>query len=170
MHEGTPVVGEHNYFRYTTAPVFLVLDGLAQELDVKSSLLAHQLTKNAWPVFVLREAVQKRTGSPHLLSHCKQAGIPAELVSVTGLLERAQKYHVTRLRVVGLTQPELTQGAAQRGISLLADPVSDAGRVELLPYLLSQSISFAYHRHGNTSLAALSRLKETLSVWSLETD
>jgi RHH-type proline utilization regulon transcriptional repressor/proline dehydrogenase/delta 1-pyrroline-5-carboxylate dehydrogenase len=59
--------------------------------------------------------------------------------------------HVDRLRYAAPNRvPRTTYAqAAKRGIYIAREPVMMDGRIELLRYLLSQSICHTYHRYGN---------------------
>ena len=82
------------------------------------------------------------------------------------LVARAAELGVRRLRVIGKPESQLLSRVSESNISVILDPVSDVGRQELLYYLRAQAVSYSYHRHGNPTLLALSRLRQVLGVWS----
>ena len=67
------------------------------------------------------------------------------------LIESIEHGHVMRLRYADQRRvPETVRRAANRHQVFVADqPVSMVGRIELLWYVIEQSISFDYHRYGN---------------------
>ena len=143
LHRGTEVLGEGNYYRFTPGKTAIVATETASDLDLRSALLAADLCQLPFPLLKLSRGVSE------LIKTAKQDGIE-------------------RLRIVGTAPPELFEQAAEAGISMLADPFSDSGRQELHCYLQAQSISHSAHRHGNTSLAELSRMASALDYWHTE--
>ena len=67
------------------------------------------------------------------------------------LIRSIETGQVIRLRYAGENRvPESVRRAANRHQVFIADqPVSMLGRIELLWYVIEQSISFDYHRYGN---------------------
>jgi hypothetical protein len=47
---------------------------------------------------------------------------------------------------------------------LIHDPVSDVGQIELLRYLMEQSVSINLHRYGNLGMAAASPRPRPISA------
>jgi RHH-type proline utilization regulon transcriptional repressor/proline dehydrogenase/delta 1-pyrroline-5-carboxylate dehydrogenase len=66
---------------------------------------------------------------------------------------------IARLRYAGASRvpPEVYAAAAEAGCHVSRDPVLMYGRVELLHYLVSQSICEDYHRYGNLGKRGLTR-------------
>lgn len=172
VHPGTQVAGEHNYLRYQTARTVLVLGEDVDELSLAASLLARHLSGNQQPLFVCRSPLAP-AGSLKLLEaklvvaqRLAQLHGASSLVAVSAeeVLHFAQANAIERLRCVGQAAESLLSGAAQIPITVLSDPVSSDGYFELGHYLMSQSISHAYHRHGSPKLGELSRLLSTLEA------
>lgn len=172
VHQGTQVAGEHNYLRYQTARTVLVLCEDVDEVSLAASLLARQLTNNQQPIFVCKDPLAKR-GSFELLEaklvlaqRLAQLQLTAPVVaaSVDEVLQFARANSIERLRCIGRTWASLLSGAAQFPLTVLTDPVSSDGHFELSHYLMSQSISHAYHRHGSPKLGDLSWLLSTLEA------
>ena len=51
--------------------------------------------------------------------------------------------------------PEVLQAAAAAGVYIARSPVLMEGRIELLHYVINQSICDSYHRYGNLGERAL---------------
>lgn len=154
---GTEVVGEENYLRYLPGKTAVVFGPGAEPMDIRFALKARRLCRADFPLLILAGEHAGRIG--HVLG-AERAG------SLTGtgheLVAHARELGVERLRVIGDASSDLLRSAGDANLTVIADPVSDVGRQELPLYLRSQSISHAFHRHGNTSLYALSRLKSHL--------
>lgn len=54
----------------------------------------------------------------------------------------------SRIRLLTSPSAALQQGAAEKGIILLREPVLPHGRIELLHYLREVALSYSYHRYG----------------------
>ena len=78
------------------------------------------------------------------------------------LAEQAAQWGAERLRVVGKPSIELLKAAVNHELSIITEPVASTGRQEIGYFLSCQAISFSNHRHGNISLAGLSRLESIL--------
>ncbi|MCC6269971.1 MAG: hypothetical protein IT190_01695, partial [Microbacteriaceae bacterium] len=65
-------------------------------------------------------------------------------------LASASRIATTRVRLVGGGHTELaTALGGTPDIALYADDVTEAGRIELLPFLREQAIAITAHRFGN---------------------
>lgn len=164
VHQGTPVLGEHNYLRYQTARTMLVIGADVDESSLAASLLARSLADNRHCICVCTDA----DAETELLFFQAQrlAGVRLTeaplLVSVERLAELVRQHQIDRLRVLGRVPPLLLDEAASLAVTVLRDPVSSSGKYELFHYLTSQSVSHSYHRHGNLKLGQLSRILTTL--------
>jgi RHH-type proline utilization regulon transcriptional repressor/proline dehydrogenase/delta 1-pyrroline-5-carboxylate dehydrogenase len=125
---GTTTVGEENFLRYQPASCVLFVGEGASEEDIGASLTAARLAG--------AEVVVHHSTEPDLASRLSEAG-------------------TTRVRVLGQCGPTLEKLTEELGLSLLFDPVSPEPGIEVRHYLLEQSVSIAYHRHGNVSLRGL---------------
>ncbi len=157
---GTEVVGEENYLRYLPGRTVVVIGEGAEAMDIRFALKARRLCRNDYPLMLLRGHGSTRT--EQILGAERVGSITA---SGGEIVTRAKGLGAERLRVVGAPSDDLLQAAAEERLTVITDPVSDVGTQELLLYLRPQSISCAFHRHGNTSFYRLSRLKEALSYW-----
>ena len=58
--------------------------------------------------------------------------------------------HATRVRLIGGDASALAKACNGRvDLAVWADPVTEAGRVELLPFLHEQAVSMTAHRFGS---------------------
>lgn len=161
---GTAVVGEENYLRYLPGKTAVVLGPGAEPLDIRFALKAKRLCRASFPLFILSGEHAARIG--HILGAERSGSVT---LGGDDLVARAKAAGAERLRLVGLPSTELEKAACEANITIIRDPVSDVGRQELVIYLRSQSVSHAFHRHGNTSVHALSRLKLALErTWDVE--
>ncbi|MCH2109370.1 MAG: bifunctional proline dehydrogenase/L-glutamate gamma-semialdehyde dehydrogenase [Polyangiaceae bacterium] len=159
LHHGTHVYGERNWWRYLPGPCALVLGKNASSLDIHSALLARLISQNQHPVFLLDDDGLRNVES--LVAATDPDARPLRMRS-RDLATQALSRGIERLRVVGELEAEAQAAAAAGDLSLVMDPVTDNGRQELAPFVSAQTISVAYHRHGNTSLTQLSSLEEVI--------
>ncbi|MFV0257288.1 MAG: bifunctional proline dehydrogenase/L-glutamate gamma-semialdehyde dehydrogenase [Acidimicrobiales bacterium] len=87
-------------------------------------------------------AAARRCDVPTVLSRAGDE--PAET-----LVRRLGNLGVERIRAVGPAEPAIRAAADRLGIHLADDPITRAGRVELLHYLREQAVSQTMHRYGN---------------------
>ncbi|WEO77619.1 bifunctional proline dehydrogenase/L-glutamate gamma-semialdehyde dehydrogenase [Cryobacterium sp. SO2] len=146
---------ERNLFRYLPLPVTVRLgeDGnLALLLRVVAAGL---LSKSKFVVSSALEVPQR------VLAVLAPRGIQVIIETDAGWLARAAAGEIStsRVRLVG-SDPlaDATEAAAlahalggSPDIAVYAQPVTQAGRVELLPFLREQAISITAHRFGNPS-------------------
>ena len=128
---GTEALGEANWLRYQAAPCLLFV-GPGTTQDEQQRTLEAARGAGATPVVVSHE-------EGRLAAVCERSGIQ-------------------RVRVIGTVTAELTACTAERGLTLLTDPVASELELEMRHYVSEQAISIAYHRHGNLSLRDLQPL------------
>jgi hypothetical protein len=132
----------------------------AEAVDIRFAMQARGLCRAHHPIFILAGPKANRTAQ--LLG---QVRADSFIVSGEDLVARAVDLNLERLRVIGKPDQELLAAAAKNKVTVITDAVSDIGRQELALFLESQSISFSAHRHGNLTLAGLSRLRDALDAW-----
>ncbi|HSC86307.1 MAG TPA: aldehyde dehydrogenase family protein, partial [Polyangiaceae bacterium] len=122
---GTSARGEVNFLRYQPRRVVVLvcLDAGAEEVEL-----------------CLRAARRMRA--------------PVELTRVDDATSwaRLEGREALRVRLVGTPSAEVLERAGALGWTLLSEPVTSDAALEDRLYLDEQSISIAYHRHGNTRL------------------
>ncbi|OUM39641.1 bifunctional proline dehydrogenase/L-glutamate gamma-semialdehyde dehydrogenase [Arthrobacter sedimenti] len=132
---------ERNLFRYLAHPVTVRLAEGAPVADLVRVLLA-----------------AKATGAPVTVSSAVE--LPAALRPVvqaqtliieddSAWLARAASLPVRRVRLIGGDASALAAATGGRpDLAIYAQPVTESGRVELLPFLQEQAISITAHRFG----------------------
>jgi RHH-type proline utilization regulon transcriptional repressor/proline dehydrogenase/delta 1-pyrroline-5-carboxylate dehydrogenase len=147
---------ERNLFRYLPLPVTIRAAEDATLSNLLRVIAAATLSKSR---FVVSSAIPVPLPVRNLLSGRE---IPVLIESDGEWLERAAKGGITtsRVRLVG-GDPITGAGAAASAlasalggspdIAVYSHPVTQAGRVEVLPFLREQAISITAHRFGNPS-------------------
>ena len=82
----------------------------------------------------------------------RDAGASVTVETDSGWLDRARAGGITesRVRLIGGGHTELAEAlGGSPDVAIYADTVTEAGRVELLPFLREQAISITAHRFGN---------------------
>jgi hypothetical protein len=136
---------------YRPAHVLLVVPKSASELDVLSALFAAQL------VGAKLELVAEHRAPSERFERLVPPDAAAWYASAAELERRLAGRSFDRVRVLGPATGRAHETAAVFDAvspSVEAEPVHDAGYVELRRYALEQSQSIARHRHGNMSLVA----------------
>lgn len=147
---------ERNLFRYLPLPVTVRLaeDGSLGEL--LRVIAAATLSQSK---FVVSSAVEIPAKVRNLLDG---RDVPVRVESDADWLKRAARGGITtsRVRLVGGDQLDgaaaaatalLTALGGSPDIAVYSHPVTQAGRVEVLPFLREQAISITAHRFGNPS-------------------
>jgi RHH-type transcriptional regulator, proline utilization regulon repressor / proline dehydrogenase / delta 1-pyrroline-5-carboxylate dehydrogenase len=131
---GTVAVGEANWLRHQPASVLLFVGEGVSEEDVDATLEAARLAGAS--VTVLR----------------------------SGEADLASRLTTTRVRLLGTAPRELVELTRERGLSVLSGPVSPDLALEMRHYVQEQSVSIAYHRHGNLSLRSIHPLLQDRTI------
>jgi RHH-type proline utilization regulon transcriptional repressor/proline dehydrogenase/delta 1-pyrroline-5-carboxylate dehydrogenase len=134
---------ERNVLRHlpVTEPVQLRLgpDGDAADLlRVVAAALA------AKAPFAVSSAVELPAGVDAALP------VPCKVTSDEAWYTEVEARHATRVRLIGGDASALARACRGRvDLAVWADPVTEAGRVELLPFLHEQAVSMTAHRFGS---------------------
>jgi RHH-type proline utilization regulon transcriptional repressor/proline dehydrogenase/delta 1-pyrroline-5-carboxylate dehydrogenase len=147
---------ERNLFRYLPLPVTVRLAEDGTLSDLLRVIAAATLSKSR---YVVSSAIPV---PPMVRNHLSERDIPVVVESDAEWLERAAAGGITTSRVrliggsplTGATEAASALAHALGGspdIAVYAHPVTQAGRVELLPFLREQAISITAHRFGNPS-------------------
>lgn len=125
-HDATGLFCESNLFGYRPLPRIAVrVESGARTVDVARVLSA-----------------ARRCGCEVLLSDASEESSEEFAARLAGL-------GTERVRVLGRASGRLRIAARAAGVHLADDPVTSAGRIELLHYLREQTISRTTHRYGN---------------------
>jgi len=135
---GTAAVGEANWLRFQAARTILIVGAGTTEAEVSLTLAA------ARSVGAKIDRYPGASGSEHAPLHAA--------ATLTRFVEASK---ARRVRLLGEAPLEVGLVAAELGLTLLDDPVSEDLELERQHYLLEQSVSVAFHRYGNISLRDL---------------
>ncbi len=133
---------EHNLFRYVAAPVLVRFAGGGSFADLVRVL-------GAGLVAGAELTVSTATALPApLLSACAGLGVVVRVEAEASWLAGASDL-TGRVRLIGQTAGALLTAAGGRpDLAVHDQPVTEAGRVEVLPFLAEQAISITGHRFG----------------------
>lgn len=138
---------ERNVLRYlpVTEPVQVRLGADGDPADLLR-VVAAALAARA--PFAVSSAVELPSGVDAALP------VPCRVSSDKAWYAEVEARHATRVRLVGGDASALAKACNGRvDLAVWADPVTEAGRVELLPFLREQAVSMTAHRFGSpTSL------------------
>ncbi|WP_249295571.1 bifunctional proline dehydrogenase/L-glutamate gamma-semialdehyde dehydrogenase [Agrococcus sp. Marseille-Q4369] len=112
-----------------------------------------KLARRPLPALRLLEVVEESDAEFHARLRSREALAPVERDDVLGLERPSEP--VRRIRLVG-TDPGVREAlAGDVSVAVYDQPVTRAGRVELLPFLREQSVSITAHRFGTPDRAML---------------
>ncbi len=142
----TGLASEINVFRYLPAPTVVRFDADATAYEFwRMVILAHYIFDATFVIDPTNHAVATAAGALH----------DSDMVSVryetaAEFAVWASHHHDIRIRWIG-SAPELTRGSpfANPTIALYDGPVTESGRIELLPFYREQAVSVTAHRFGN---------------------
>ena len=144
-HDPSALLGQQNRFRYLPCPdVVLRIEEDASLLDVASSCLAAVATAGHVKVSI----------HPHVtaLQDTSLLGYAMHVETSEAMARRP--LNATRIRVLGTRTPALDAINASTGAHIADDPVVPIARVELLHYLMEQTLSIEVHRYGNLPVSS----------------
>ncbi|CAB4599101.1 unannotated protein [freshwater metagenome] len=142
-HDESQLESERNVLRYVPSGCVLYLGPDATPFEWWRSLIAWVRT----PGNELGYAVDIPVGLNSTLGLHNKTLLP---INEGDLLAEIQHGHDPRVRVVGATAEfHNTHGRGDVTLAMYDQPVTEAGRIELLPYFKEQAISITAHRFGN---------------------
>jgi RHH-type proline utilization regulon transcriptional repressor/proline dehydrogenase/delta 1-pyrroline-5-carboxylate dehydrogenase len=145
------LVGEANWFRHQPCRLAVVLGQGASALDLASVLLAIELAAAHAVLLVLESH-----GAPAHVSWLLESGRAQRVDSLGSVASLLEAHSLSRARFLGVDRHEGVSALGTLDAHLMFDPVSEVGQVELLRYLMEQSVSITQHRYGNLGMAAAS--------------
>ncbi len=143
------LVGEANWFRYQPAEVIVVLGERASALETASVVFCVELVGASWELFVLPS-----DALPAHAAWLRDGGYAKTVGGWNDVLTRVEARGWPRVRGVGTSVDEVALALSHADTHFVSEPASDVGRVELLRYLLEQSVSITQHRYGNLGMAS----------------
>lgn len=140
---------EQNAFRYLPAPVLVRLADGGSYADL-ARVLAAGLRAGA-PITV---SVAASLPDP-LAGFCARRGIVVQVQAEPDWLAGAADLPPGRIRLIGAgAGPFLIASGGRPDLAVHDRPVTEAGRIELLPFLAEQAISITGHRFGTPNVLA----------------
>jgi len=142
-HDESQLESERNVLRYVPSGCVLYLGPDATPFEWWRALIAWVRT----PGNEVGYAANIPVGINSTLGLHNKTLLPME---EGDLLREIQHGHDPRVRVVGASaQFGVEQGRGDVTLAMYDQPVTEAGRIELLPYFKEQAISITAHRFGN---------------------
>jgi RHH-type proline utilization regulon transcriptional repressor/proline dehydrogenase/delta 1-pyrroline-5-carboxylate dehydrogenase len=164
-HDHFQLIGQDNHRRYLPASplrIRLHADDLPYDIAARCSAaiaancratISHPDTVHENTISALEKLTYEWAGRIEFLEESDQE-----------LIQSIQNGQIARLRYADENRvPESVRRAANQHQVFIADqPVSAVGRIELLWYVIEQSISFDYHRYGNLGPRSTEKRADTL--------
>ncbi|QCB96240.1 aldehyde dehydrogenase family protein [Arthrobacter sp. PAMC25564] len=143
---------ERNIFRYRALPVTVRLAEGGPLAGLVRTVAAGVLAGSALTVSAAVELPARLRAVLSGLGIAATVENDAEWLASAGKLAQAGKLSGSRIRLIGGDTKALAEATGGRpDLAIYAHPVTEAGRVELLPFLHEQSISITAHRFGTPS-------------------
>ncbi|THJ66291.1 aldehyde dehydrogenase family protein [Arthrobacter echini] len=143
VKDASALSAERNLFRYLPHPVTVRLAAAAPVVDLVRVLLA---AGAAGATVTVSSGVD--------LPSALRSAIAAQAESLTiedddAWLARAATLDASRIRLIGQDTTALSEATGGRpDVAIYAQPVTESGRVEMLPFLHEQAVSITAHRFG----------------------
>jgi len=164
-HDHFQLVGQDNHRRYLPAsPLRIRLHEEDNVFEIAArcsaaiasncrAILSHPTTVHESTIAALEKLTYEWAGRIEFIEE-----------SESELIKSIENGQVARLRYAAASRvPELVRRTANRNQVFIADQkVSTVGRIELLWYVMEQSISFDYHRYGNLGPRSNEKRADTL--------
>lgn len=142
-HDESALESERNVLRYRPSGCVLYLGPDATPYEWWRALIAWVRT----PGNAVGYAIDIPVGLNSTLGLHQKTLIP---IAEANLLDEIQHGHDPRVRLVGASSAfRTTHGRGDVTLSIFDQPVTEAGRIELLPYFKEQAVSITAHRFGN---------------------
>ena len=139
------ITGQENYLRYTPVEkVHFFIKDSDEALDVFRVISAALICGSEIEVICSEKIAQK-----FRLETIDLDGLTFRISNEKQALDNLESTDVTKTRIISEVPEEWQQKAAEKFIFLQANPVYSSGRLELLNYLKSTSVSDNFHRYGN---------------------
>ena len=139
------LTGQENYLRYTPVEkVQFFIRGSEDYLDIFRVITAAHICNS--PIEVI---CTESSASKFMLHELQLQGVTIKIANEEEQLNEIGSSEMAKTRIIHNIPEEWQKKAAEKFISLQANPVYSSGRLELLNYLKSTSISDNFHRYGN---------------------
>ena len=149
--------GQENYLLYTPVEkVQFFVRGSEDCLDIYRVITAAHMCGSPIDVFCTEENAQK-----FKLMDFNLDGVAVKVASEEQLLNEIGSSELAKTRIIDRVPEEWQKKAAENFVSLQANPVYSSGRLELLNYLKSTSVSDNFHRYGNLGCKSQQTTKDS---------
>ncbi|MCM8540826.1 MAG: bifunctional proline dehydrogenase/L-glutamate gamma-semialdehyde dehydrogenase, partial [Lentisphaeraceae bacterium] len=139
------VTGQENYLKYSSVDkVQFFVRGSEEYLDIYRVIAASLVCKSPIEVICTQSSVQK-----YKLDELKLEGFTLITASEEEQINLLADADTAKVRLIHTLPQEWQEKAAEKFVSLQPNPVYSSGRLELLNYLKSTSVSDNFHRYGN---------------------
>ena len=141
------LTAERNVFRYRPVPTVIRAGADADPAQVLRVLSA---ATTAWQGSSVRGVLSCATAVPdEVVDAARAAGVPVQVQSDKDWLGGLAGGPARRIRLVGGSAVAICEATGGRpDIAVYDQPVTAAGRVEMLPFLHEQAVSITAHRFG----------------------
>jgi len=139
------LTGQENYLKYTPVEkVKFFIRGEEEFLDIYRVITASHVCGS--PIDVICD---QKSADRFKLNDFQLQGVTIKVVNEEELINEIASSELTKTRIIQSVPEEWQIKAAEKFVSLQANPVYSSGRLELLNYLKSTSVSDNFHRYGN---------------------
>ncbi|PZQ89944.1 MAG: 1-pyrroline-5-carboxylate dehydrogenase [Leifsonia xyli] len=146
VRDVTGLAAERNAFRYRTSPVVVRAESGADPVEVARVVLAGLVSGS--PVVVSAATAF----SPSEEAALRAGGVELRTEDAAAFHRAAGELRDIRIRLLGARAEELLTALGGRpDVAVYDGPVTESGRVELLPFLREQAVSITAHRFGTPS-------------------
>ena len=139
------VTGQENYLLYSPVhKVQFFIRGDEEYLDVYRVISASHVCGSPMELIC-----SPSTAAKYKLNELNLTGVSLILANDEEQVEKIGSSEMSKIRIIRDAPSEWRKKAAEKFVSLESNPVYSSGRLELLNYLKSTSVSNNFHRYGN---------------------
>ena len=151
------ITGQDNYLRYSPVEkVQFFVQGHEEFLDVYRVIAASHICGSPLEIICSNNTAEK-----FQLKNFNLEGVTLKILNESSLLDEIGRSEFAKTRIIHSVPKEWQEKAAENFVSLQANPVYSSGRLELLNYLKSTSVSDNFHRYGNLGNKSQQTIKDS---------
>ena len=151
------ITGQNNYLCYTSVDkVQFFIQGNEEYIDIFRVIAAAYACGCNIELICSEESAQK-----YKLNFLEMKNIELRVVDEDQLIDEIDSSDNCKTRIIRDVPEEWQKKAAEKFVSLQANPVYSSGRLELLNYLKSTSVSDSFHRYGNLGSKSQLTIKDS---------
>ena len=145
QEDPSAITGQENYLKYSPVnKVLFFVRGSEEYLDIYRVISAAKVCNSPIEVVCTESSAQK-----YKLDELQLEGFTLTVASEEEQIRLLGEADAAKIRVIHSIPQEWQEKAAEKFVSLQPNPVYSSGRLELLNYLKSTSVSDNFHRYGN---------------------